>query len=329
MQTDDQNEDGKTQTSHIGRYQVLGEVGRGGMAVVYRAYDPRFRREVAVKVLPRQFTHDHTFRSRFEREAQTIATLEHPAIVPVYDFGEEDEQPYLVMRYMSGGSLADRLQTGRLNLQQAAEMMATIAGALEYAHARGVVHRDLKPGNILFDDQHNPYLADFGIAKLAEATTSITGSSIIGTPAYMSPEQAKGGQPVDGRTDIYALGVILYEMLTGKAPYEADTPVQVLMKHIMDPVPEVNTNQYNLPPAINKILHYALAKEVDIRYQTPHHLMSDLLALTRGLPPTLPAAQRTKAISPPRSPMLRWPWFAAGLLLLLALVSGGLWLGGV
>ena len=159
------------------------------MATVYLAFDPRFRRQVAVKVLPRQFTHDPRFLSLFQQEAQTIASLEHPAIVPVHDFGEHDDAPFLVMRYMAGGSLRDRLSGEPLPLDQITGALDRLAPALDLAHERGVVHRDIKPSNILFDDAGNPYLADFGIARLAEATQTV---SVIGTPAYNSPEQVEG-----------------------------------------------------------------------------------------------------------------------------------------
>ena len=171
----------------IGRYEIERELGRGGMAVVLLARDPAMKRQVAVKVLPRQFTFDPQFRARFQREAEVIAALEHPAIVPIYDFGEYDDQPYIVMRYMPGGSLADRLKRGALPLAEAARIFTRLASALDEAHARGIIHRDLKPGNILFDQRGDPYISDFGIAKLAETSTTFTGSAIIGTPAYMSP----------------------------------------------------------------------------------------------------------------------------------------------
>ena len=162
------------------------------MATVYLAYDPRFEREVALKVLPREMLHDPQFRVRFEREAKTIAKLEHSAIVPVYDVGEEDGQPYFVMRYMTGGTLSDRLAKGPLSLQNAAHVIDRIASALDEAHAKGFIHRDLKPGNILFDRAGEPYISDFGIAKFTSSQTNVTGSAIVGTPAYLSPEQAQG-----------------------------------------------------------------------------------------------------------------------------------------
>src|SRR5512136_429236 len=200
----------------IGRYEVKSELGRGGMAAVYLATDPRFKREVAIKILPPQLLSDPVYRARFEREAQTIAALEHPAIVPVYDFGEEDGQLYLVMRYMPGGSLADKLANGTLLPCEVVHIIARITSALDQVHSRGIIHRDLKPGNILFDQYDEPYLSDFGIARLTEGANTLTGSAILGTPAYMSPEQARGDTDIDGRADLYAVGAILFQMLSGK-----------------------------------------------------------------------------------------------------------------
>ena len=169
----------------IGRYEIKRELGRGGMSTVFHANDPRFKRDVAIKVLPREFLHDPLFRARFEREAETIAALEHPGIVPVYDFGEDDGQLYLVMRYMGGGSLSDRLEKGPLSLTRTVSILQRIAPALDKAHGLGVVHRDLKSANILFDEDDNGFLSDFGIAKLTETSFGLTGTgSMIGTPAF-------------------------------------------------------------------------------------------------------------------------------------------------
>ncbi|HRQ38080.1 MAG TPA: protein kinase [Chloroflexota bacterium] len=258
-------------TQTFGRYEIRREIGRGGMATVYLAYDPRFRREVALKALPHQFTHDPMFRTRFEREAQTIAALEHPAIVPVHDFGEENGQPFIVMRYMSGGSLSDRLKQGRLSLAAATAVLTRIASALDRAHGIGVVHRDLKPGNILFDQYGDAYLADFGIAKIAEATAALTGSGLVGTPSYMSPEQVKG-ENIDGRSDIYSLGIILYEMLSGAQPYQATTPWGILSKHVNDPIPSILEQTADLPSQLDTIMTRALAKEATDRFQTAGEL---------------------------------------------------------
>ncbi len=261
----------------IGRYKIIREVGRGGMATVYLAHDPRFQRDVAVKVLPRQFTHEPRFLERFEREAQTIAALEHPAIVPVYDFGEFEDTPFLVMRYMAGGSLRPRLADGAMPLNEIARILERLAPALDKAHARGVIHRDLKLDNVLFDDDRLPYLADFGIARLAEATQTMT---IVGTPAYMSPEQVQGDQKLDGRSDIYALGVMLFEMLTGSRPYKADTPTKQMLKHILEPIPNIMELNPTLPPGTQDVINRAMAKDREARYATAAELATAVKALT-------------------------------------------------
>lgn len=279
----------------IGRYEIKSELGRGGMATVYRAYDPRFEREVALKVLPREFLHDGSFRVRFEREAKTIASLEHPAIVPVYDVGEDDGQPYFVMRLMPGGSLSDIISKGSIPLKEAARVMNRLGPALDEAHAKGIIHRDLKPGNILFDRSHEPYVSDFGIAKIAQSQGStVTGGAIIGTPAYMSPEQAQG-DPIDGRSDIYALGVILYEMLAGVQPYQATTPMAVVVKHITDPIPHILDWNPNLPGGIEAIIEKAMAKNPDQRFSTAGEMATALDALARG--ETVEDALKTAVLS--------------------------------
>ncbi len=281
----------------IGRYEVRREVGRGGMATVYQGRDPRFDRDVAIKVLPHAFMHDPTFRGRFEREAKTIAMLEHSAIVPVYDFGEENGQPYLVMRFMPGGSLAERIAEAPLPLAESARIMSRLASALDDAHAIGIIHRDLKPGNILFDKYNDPYVADFGIAKISEATAAFTGSTIIGTPAYMSPEQARGEAGIDGRSDIYSLGAILFEMLTGELPYDAETPMGIAMRHITDPIPRILEVNPNLPVGCEALIEKAMAKDREDRFQTAREFAEAVQAVARGelLAPTRPAHRREAA----------------------------------
>lgn len=253
----------------IDRYQIKSELGRGGMATVYLAYDPKFRREVALKVLPREFLHDPTFRTRFEREGQTIANLEHPAIVPVYDIGEDNGQPFMVMRLLDGGTLTDRLKQGPLLPLEISDILNRLTPALDEAHRQGIIHRDLKPDNILFDQRNEPFLADFGIAKLTErGHTLTTGGMVIGTPAYISPEQASGEGEVDGRSDIYSLGVILFEMLTGQPPFRSNTAIGLIMKHLSEPVPAIFDIKADLPELCQAIITKVLAKDREERYAT-------------------------------------------------------------
>lgn len=252
---------------NIGRYKIYDELGRGGMATVFRAYDPRFERDVAIKVLSHAFLHDPQFRARFDREAKTIGTLEHASITPVYDFGEQDGQPYIVMRLMTGGDLSDKLKKGPISLKEIRNIINRLGAALDAAHSKGIVHRDLKPGNVLFDQYENAYLTDFGIARLKETGQSLTGSSIIGTPPYMSPEQIQGEKDIDGRSDQYSLGVILYQMITGEIPYKAETPAKVMIKHILDPVPSLRGMVPDISLEIDLVVQKALSKDPDDRYK--------------------------------------------------------------
>jgi serine/threonine protein kinase len=272
----------------FGRYEIKSELGRGGMATVFHAYDPSFERDVAIKVLPAAFLHDPQFRTRFEREAKMIASLEHPAIVPVYDFGEEDGQPYIVMRYMSGGSLADQLKQGAMPLDETARIISRLAPALDAAHARSIVHRDLKPGNVLFDQYGNAFLSDFGIARLSqEGGATLTGSAIVGTPAYMSPEQVQGDKAIDGRSDIYAVGVLVYQMLTGQMPYQADTPAKVMLMHLLEPVPQITAARQDVPEGCEQLIQRAMAKDPNDRYATTNELATALENLSH-LPLAIP-----------------------------------------
>ena len=266
---------------NIGRYEVKSELGRGGMATVYRAYDPNSGREVAIKVLPREMLHDPQVRSRFEREIKLIAALEHSVIVPIYDAGEFNEQPYFVMRFMNGGSLSDIIEKGPIPLEDTAKIVEKIAQGLAYAHRKGVIHRDLKPDNILFDENGEPFISDFGVAKFAESASNLTGSGVIGTPAYMSPEQAQGIE-IDIRSDVYGLGVIVYQMLTGHQPYSADTPMGVVVKHITEPVPEILKALPNLPEEVDAVIKTAMAKDKDQRYQNTIELAKALNTVAFG-----------------------------------------------
>jgi serine/threonine protein kinase len=293
----------------IGRYQIKKELGRGGMATVYRAFDPMFAREVAIKVLPRELLHNPQFHKRFAREAKTIAKLEHAAIVPVYDVGEDNEQPYFVMRIMAGGSLAERVAKGPMTLEETASILKRIATGLDYAHKKGVVHRDLKPGNILFDEAGEPFLSDFGIAKIANMSqqTNLTGSGgIVGTAAYMSPEQARG-EDIDYRSDIYALGIILYEMLSGKVPFDSNTPMGIAIKHITDPVPRIIDVKPDLPYTVQAVIDKALDKNPEARYPNAASFSDAFAVALKGESPDLSAAalSPTRAIS--KQPETRLP----------------------
>jgi hypothetical protein len=286
----------------IGRYEIQSEIGRGGMASVYLAYDPRFRRKVAIKLVSVNLQENPLFISRFEREAHLIARIEHPAIVPVYDFGEQDQQPYLVMRYMAGGSLADKMNGQTLSLEEASRIISQLANALDAVHAQGIVHRDLKPGNILFDDFGNAAIADFGIAHLSEATVDLTGSALIGTPTYMSPEQVQGERELDGRSDVYSLGILLFEMLTGQGPFKATTPMSVALKHLTDPVPPILSIRPDLPLGLEPVLNKALEKDRNLRYASATDMASDLRAVVGNLP-----QQDAKPEQPPATPAVAIP----------------------
>jgi len=313
-----------TQPEKIGRYEVKSELGRGGMATVYRAYDPSFEREVAIKVLPRELMHDPQFRDRFKREIKTIASLEHPAIVPVYDVGEEDGVPYFVMRYMPGGSLTQWIEKGKFSLQDAARIIERLSSALAYAHRNGLIHRDLKPDNILFDNNGDPFISDFGVAKITDSSTNMTGSGIIGTPAYMSPEQAQGDK-VDNRSDIYGLGVIIFQMLSGHQPYEATTPMGVAVKHITDPVPEILKDNPGLPQQTDIIIKTAMAKDPSLRYQTATELAHALSEAAFGKKPTTQVGQAAAAAAgkAPAAGGSRRGLVIGGAIALLVILVGG------
>ncbi|MBK9053832.1 MAG: protein kinase [Chloroflexi bacterium] len=283
----------------IGRYEIIEELGRGGMATVYRAFDPQVHREVAIKLLPRQFTHDSSFRGRFAREAKIVAALDHPAIVPVLDYGEDGDQPYLVMRLMSGGTLTDKLEVGPLPLVEIGRIFNRIAPALDAAHARSAIHRDLKPSNILFDQWGEPYVADFGIVKLTESTVSTVSQYSLGTPAYMSPEQIEGKAELDGRSDVYALGVILFEMFTGQRPYEATTPMGFMLQHVNEPIPDIRARLADLPEESQRIINRAMAKKREDRYLTATALATDVAHMVGVPTPTPPPFSSKPALTPP------------------------------
>lgn len=290
-------------TQTIGRYRIVREIGRGGMAIVYEARDPNVDRAVAVKVLPPAFTHDLTFRMRFEREAKTIAALEHSAIVPIYDYGEHGYQPFIVMRYMEGGSLADRLRRGPLPFAEIKRILDRVAAGIDFAHSRGVIHRDLKPENFLFDGDDQPCIVDFGIAKLLDsALASLTRGGLIGTPAYMSPEHARG-EGIDTRTDLYSLGAILFEMLTGRTPYQAETPTGIIMRHLTDPIPRLVDARPDLSAQLQNVIDRSMAKRAQDRLASAGDVARLFTELARGA--SQPATQVRPPIAPVAGPGVR------------------------
>ncbi|MBE2223801.1 MAG: protein kinase [Anaerolineae bacterium] len=284
----------------MGHYEIRGKIGQGGMANVFLGYDTNLEREVAIKILETYFARESTFSARFEREAKVITSLEHSYIVPVYDYGHFKGLPYLVMRYMRGGSLKSHLEKGPFTMRQADPIIQRLASALDYAHENGIVHRDLKPDNILFDREDNAFLADFGIVKLAESSTTFTQTgNTLGTPAYMSPEQAKAIEQVDHRSDIYSLGVILYEMLTGDVPYKADTTLGQAMMHVLEPVPRILEANPDLPVVCEDIIQKAMAKDRDDRYATAGALAEALAsAIQTGSAKTVETAVVVSTVLP-------------------------------
>ena len=286
----------------LGPYQIVAELGRGGMANVYRAIQPAVKREVAIKILPSHFLQDQQFLARFNREAEVIAKLQHPRILPIYDFGEHNGQPYIVMAYMPAGTLADliRRAPGGLPIHEVARLVAQIAEGMDYAHRKGIIHRDFKPSNVLLDEDGNVHLADFGIAKVTADTAQLTGSGMIGTPQYMAPEMSDpdGLSPL---VDIYALGVTLYQMLTGRHPYEAPTPMGVLMAHIGKPIPDAREHRPDLPDAAQTVIEGAMAKNPAERYQSAGDIASALADVMETLAVTTAVEAVDEPLAEPRN----------------------------
>jgi len=276
---------------NIGKYRILDKVGAGGMAVVYLGQEEVFERPVAVKVLPSHLGQDPDNRERFRREAKAIASLEHAAVVPVYDYGQDGEQLFLVMRYMQGGSLKDRLTHGRIPLPAAATIVKRIASALDKAHSMGMIHRDIKPGNILFDLEDNPYITDFGLVKMVESSVQLTHSEFFGTPAYTSPEQCQGDKEIDGRSDVYSLTAMFFHMVTGTPPYESNNAMALLMKHVADPIPQLSAAAPDLPAALQRVIERGMAKLPADRYATAGEMARDVERAASGAPdPARPEA---------------------------------------
>jgi serine/threonine protein kinase/formylglycine-generating enzyme required for sulfatase activity len=303
----------------LGRYHILEQLGEGGMAVVYKALDTNLEREVAIKVIRADNLAPNILnrvRKRFDREAKALAKLEHANIISIIDYGEEESTPYLVMGYIPGGTLKERLKKKPTPWQEAAKFLAPIARALDYAHKQGIVHRDIKPSNILITKDDQPMLTDFGIARIlkSEETLDLTGTGMgVGTPEYMAPEQGLGHK-VDHRADIYALGIVLYEMITGRKPFQADTPMAVVIKQINDPLPRPTQFVPDLPKEIEQILLKALAKDPNNRYQSMSEFAMKL---------EKPRERKSQRKNPPLQKKTGFIWGISTALLTLV----ALWIG--
>jgi len=317
--------------ARLGPYQILEQIGRGGMAAVYRAHDAARDRFVALKVVAPHLTNDPNFEQRFRREARLLMQLKHPNIIPVEDAGEAEDYAYLVMPFLQVGTLTDWLLGGPTSIRHGARLMGQIAGALQYAHDRGIVHRDVKPSNILLDDHGNALLSDFGLARIEEPGASLTGSMMVGTPAFMSPEQVQG-EKASPLSDQYSLGVILYLLTTGQLPFDGEVPIAVALKQVNEPMPLVRAVSPHVPESVERVILKATAKLPSDRFESVAEMNGAFqAAVAHALDPsstpapliTLPdSVQRTLSLGEkggrPRTFRLRWA-AVAGLALLLAL----------
>ncbi|MDX2079075.1 MAG: protein kinase [bacterium] len=258
----------------FGQYEILEKIGVGGMATVYRAHQRKLDRSVAVKIMHQTIAQDENFLARFEREARIIAKLDHPYIVPIYDYDMYEGQPYLVMKYVDGRTLKTILRAGPVPPREVLRILERVGSALEYAHQEGILHRDIKPSNIMMDTRGEVYLMDFGLARATQSGESTMSADVmLGTPHYISPEQARGTKDLDGRTDVYSLGVVLYELVTGRVPFMGDTSYAIVHAQITETPPSPREINPNIPPSVEGVLLKALAKDRNDRYQTPMALV--------------------------------------------------------
>lgn len=351
-----------------GRYEIRDLIGRGGMAEVHMGYDTRLSRTIAVKLLRADIADDETFQARFRREAQSAAALNHPAIVAVYDSGEEAmaqddgevrSVPYIVMEYVEGHTVRELLGEGEaVPIEEAVEITTGVLNALEYSHRAGIVHRDIKPGNIMLTSTGDVKVMDFGIARAIEdsAATVTQTHSVVGTAQYLSPEQARG-ELVDARSDLYSTGCLLYELLTGQPPFTGDSAVAIAYQHVRELAKPPSSLAADVPESLDRVVLKALAKVRDDRYQDAAHMRADLLAASQGLAVVAPAVdswvQQTTFIPTQPQPLSKepapappaalglegsngdegtrsvsWVWWLVGGITLLAALLGGLYASG-
>jgi tRNA A-37 threonylcarbamoyl transferase component Bud32 len=276
---------------NVGPYRIIEQLGQGGMATVFKAYHAGLDRYVAIKVMHPAFKQDPTFLARFQREARVVAKLDHPHIVPIYDYAEHNANPYLVMKYIEGETLKARLSRGPLTRDEGLHIVDAMGKAMAYAHGRGILHRDIKPSNILLCPDGSIYLADFGLARIAQAGEStLSNEMLLGTPHYISPEQARGERSLDAGTDIYSFGVVLYEMVVGRVPFNADTPFSIIHDHIYTPLPLPQNINPRVPDGVQRVLLKALAKDRVDRYATVDELAAAFLKAVSGPSPGAPRA---------------------------------------
>jgi beta-lactam-binding protein with PASTA domain/tRNA A-37 threonylcarbamoyl transferase component Bud32 len=326
-----------------GRYRMESLLGQGGMAQVYKGTDTVLGRPVAIKILAPQYAKDQSFVDRFRREAQSAARLNHPNVVGVYDTGSDDGTHYIVMEFVEGRTLADFLSSGGSLLpERAVELASSVCVALSEAHKAGIVHRDIKPGNIMVTRNGEVKVMDFGIARAATAETVTATATVLGTASYLSPEQAQG-KPVDARSDIYSLGIVLYEMLVGRVPFGGDSAVAVAYKHVQEPPEPPSRINPDISPSLEAVVMRALAKNPDNRYQTAEEFCADLDRVRRGMPvAATPLLAETQAVAspvtatrvqhptgvlPPEEQGSRWPWVLIGVLVLLGVLIALFFIG--
>ncbi len=271
---------------NVGPYRIIEQLGQGGMATVFKAYHPNLDRYVAIKVLHPAFKQDPQFTERFQREARVVAKLDHPNIVPVFDYADHNGQSYLVMKFIEGETLKAVIDRQWPSKDQILGIVQSVGAALAYAHSQGVLHRDVKPSNVLLADPGNVYLADFGLARMAEAGEStLSGDQLLGTPHYISPEQARGEKDLDAGTDIYSFGIVLYQLAVGRVPYNSDTPFSIIHDHIYTPLPMPRSINAKIPEDLELVLLKALAKDRGDRFSSIQELVDAFDSAARGISP--------------------------------------------